>query len=44
MRTSLADSGTLPPNPFGPEPPEPPEKQLPITFDPLIANPHIQVH
>lgn len=44
VRTSLADSGTLPPNPFGPEPPEPPEKQLPITFDPLIANPIIQVH
>jgi hypothetical protein len=44
VRASLADTGKLPPDLFGPEPPKLPENQVPVTFDPLIGNFIIQVH
>jgi len=43
VRASLA-GGKLPPDLFGNDPPQPPEKQLPVTFDPLVTNIIIQVH
>lgn len=44
VRDSLAAGNTLPFNLFGNLEPLPPEKQLPVTFDPFVANVIIQVH